>query len=195
MNFLGFNKLSGQKRKEMILVVLLTVGILAALGFGLIKYQFGVLAGLQDKQAAVNRRLDEMHNMVRRASLTEDELAISRQRLSKLEEDMPSRDLYFWIDVTLRRFKQSYKVDIPQVSQPAVGKMDLLPDFPYQQASYRVSGTARYQELGRFLADFENQFPYARLTNLQINPASSPGEPGLLSFSVFIVTLINPNPS
>ena len=193
MNFLGFNKLSAQKRKEMILVVLMTIAVLVGLGYGLIRYQFRVLADLKEKQAAVNRRLDEMHTIVRRAELTKGELAVTSRRLAKLEENMLSGDLYFWIDDTLRRFRQSYKVDIPQVGQPAVGKMNMLPDFPYEQAAFRVTGSARYRDLGTFFADFENNFPYARLTNLEISPAQ--GESGLLSFSVSIVTLINPNPS
>ena len=193
MNFLGFNNLSTEKRKELILVVLLTVGVLAALVFGLIKHQSNVLSQLKDKQAELNKRLDEMNSLVRHAPLTENALEISSNKLSTLEEDMAPRDLYFWIDATLRQFKQSYKIDIPQVGQPSVEDVNLLPDFPYKQASFRISGTARYQELGRFLADFENQFPYARLLNLEVGPAS--GERGLLSFSVSIVTLINPNPA
>ena len=194
MNLLGFfNKLSREKRKELIVVVLATVVVLSGLGFGLIKYQFSVLAGLEDKQAKVDRRLDEMQKMVKRADLTEDELAVASEQLAKLEETMASRDVFSWMVNTLRTFKQSYKVDIPQVGQPVPGDVTMLPRFPYKQATLKVSGTARYHELGRFLADFENQFPHVRLLNLSITPASVAGERGSLSFNIDIVTLVNPN--
>lgn len=195
MNLFGFNKLSAQKRKELIVVILMTVAVLAGLGFGLIKYQFAILERLQNKQSEVNSRLEQMQNMVRRASLTESELAANSEKLAALEEGMASRDVYSWMVDTLRNFKQLYKVDVPSVSQPVVSDVNLLAKFPYKQATLKVSGTARYHELGRFLADFENQFPYMRVLNLEMTPISGAGENGTLSFNVDIVTLINPNPA
>ena len=37
--------------------------------------------------------------------------------------------------------------------------VNLLPNFPYKQATLTVAGTAHFHDLGRFLADFENQIP------------------------------------
>lgn len=195
MNIFGLNKLSSEKRKELILVLLATIVVLAGLGFGLIKYQFSVLAALQNQQSELNGRLEQMQNMVKRAAITESELAVSSGKLSALEETMASRDVYSWMVDMLRHLKQSYKVDIPQVAQPIVGDVNLLPKFPYKQATLKIFGTARYHELGRFLADFENHFPHVRLLNLDISPASAAGENGLLSFNIDIVILVNPNPS
>jgi hypothetical protein len=57
-------------------------------------------------------------------------------------------------------------------------------------------GTAHYHELGRFISDFENEFPHVRLLNLGIElvPTSS-GERELLTFKMEIVTLVKSNPS
>jgi len=61
-----------------------------------------------------------------------------------------------------------------------------------------VRGTAYYHDLGKFIADFENAFPYVRLLNLEMepvglpSPASNPEEQEKLSFKMDIVTLIKP---
>ena len=99
---------------------------------------------------------------------------------------------------SLRQFKAPYKVEIPQFSQlgPPVD-VNLLPNFPYKQATLTVAGTAHFHDLGHFLADFENQFPHVRLVNLSLdaNAASPAVEPETLSFKMDIVTLVKLNPS
>jgi hypothetical protein len=73
----------------------------------------------------------------------------------------------------------------------------MFPKFPYKAAAFNVRGSAYYHDLGQFLADFENSFPYARIQNLEIEPgavsASGTAETEKLSFRLEIVTLINPN--
>jgi hypothetical protein len=60
-----------------------------------------------------------------------------------------------------------------------------------------VAGSAQFHDLGRFLADLENQFPHVRLLNLSLDvSAPSPTvEPETLSFKMDIVTLAKPNQS
>jgi hypothetical protein len=58
-----------------------------------------------------------------------------------------------------------------------------------------VSGTAYYHDLGKFLADFENEFPHIRLVNLDIQLSPAVGDTEKLVFKVDIVTLAKPNPS
>lgn len=57
---------------------------------------------------------------------------------------------------------------------------------------FRVSGTAYFHDLGKFVAAFENAFPHARIVNLLVNPASS-SEDETLSFQMDIIELIKPN--
>jgi hypothetical protein len=73
----------------------------------------------------------------------------------------------------------------------------LLPNFPYKQITLTVAGTAHFHDLGRFLADLENQFPHVRLLNLGLdaNAPSATVEPETLSFKIDIVTLAKVNPS
>ena len=72
-----------------------------------------------------------------------------------------------------------------------------LAKFPYKQVTLQVAGTAHYHDLGKFLADFENEFPHIRLVNLdiQVNPSPAAGDVEKLVFKVDIVTLVKPNPS
>jgi len=53
----------------------------------------------------------------------------------------------------------------------------LLPGFPYNQATVSMAGSAYFWDLGKFLAEFENRFPYARIQNLSWNPPTAPATP------------------
>ncbi|MEY2409955.1 MAG: hypothetical protein QOF48_2625, partial [Verrucomicrobiota bacterium] len=76
----------------------------------------------------------------------------------------------------------------------------LLAKFPYRAAVFHVRGTAFFHDFGRFVADFENTFPYMRIQNIDLEPSSSslgdhtnPNDKEKLSFKMEIVTLVNPN--
>src|ERR1051326_2430139 len=107
---------------------------------------------------------------------------------------MASGDLYSWMVNNIRRFKLPYKIDLPQFSQPEVKEMTLIPKFPYKQATLTVGGTAFFHDLGKFLADFENNFPYFRVLNLDMEPMPSVmgGDKEKLTFKMDIVALIKP---
>ncbi len=92
----------------------------------------------------------------------------------------------------IRRFKLPYKVEIPQYSQPVIADTSLLPKFPYKQATVTVAGTAYYEDLGKFIADFENEFQHSRILNLELEPQLT-GEGEKISFRMDIVTLVKPN--
>jgi hypothetical protein len=190
-----FKKLSKQKRKELAVAVVLTAVALGLLGFGLIRYQYSVLAKVEDEKTSTRKRLTDMDNMVRRAALTEEELEIASQQLAEIEERMAPRDIYSWFISTVRPFKDSHKIDFQPSNTSSTGPVNLLPNFPYQQASLTVEGAGRYFDLGTFIADFENSFPHIRILNLAVQPASGAETRGMLSFRMDIITLVKPNPS
>lgn len=191
-----FSKLPKEKRNQLLLLVLVTLTAVSGLGFGLIRYQYHVLAQLAQLRASADTKYRRIQDAVQHADRIEAELAESRKALCGLEEDMATGDLYSWVIDTLRRFKLGYKVDLRQfgpISSPA--DVDLLPAFPYKQAKLTIAGTAHYHDLGRFLADFENQFPHIRILNLtaESNAGSVSEDPEFLSFTIEIVTLVKPN--
>jgi hypothetical protein len=170
------------------------------LGFGLIKPQFRNLSGLADKKVATEQTLRRMQEGIKQAARLQADLVQMKEKLAAQETGMASGDSYAWAIRTIGDFKARYKdrVEIPKInpSGPVVD-VNLLPKFPYKQATFTVAGTAFYHDLGQFLADFENTFPLIRIVNLDLEPAggATSKEKEKLAFRVDIVALVNPNPS
>lgn len=187
--------LSKEKKQHLLLVTIGTIGVLVGLWFGLISRQQAKLVKLASERDATQLKLDGMTDTLKRADQIERTLEEETQQLAAAEQLMASGDLYAWIINTVRDFKTGYpEVDIPQFSTIQVADTSLLPKFPYKQATLTVAGKAFYHDLGTFVADFENQFPYIRLQNLILEPAASTGGGGTekLSFRMDIVALVKP---
>jgi Tfp pilus assembly protein PilO len=194
---MNFKKLPKEKRDHLILVVLVTAAILGGLGFGLIRAQYESLKRIRTTERKAAADLQTMKNTINRAEQIEIELGEVSRALASLEEGMASGDPYSWAIDMVRRFRVAHRVDVPVISQPVVSENTLLPDFPYKQASFALSGTGFYHDIGRFIADFENQFPEIRIVNLRLNPVASlvNEEKEKLEFKMDIVALMRPNPS
>jgi cell division protein FtsB len=193
---MNFSKLSKEKRNQLILVVLVTLGAVAGLGLGLVKYQKENLVRLAERKAVAEKKLAQMEDAVKHAARLQSDLTDAKQTLSQLESDIaPAGDLYSWLISTIRSFKAAYRqVEIPQYSQIGpTTDMTMLPGFPYKQASMTIAGKAHYHDLGRFLADFENKFPHIRILNLALDVDGNPQEVEMLAFRMDIVTLVKPN--
>jgi hypothetical protein len=195
---MNLRKLPKEKSNKLVLVALITLIAVTGLYFGLIRRQHESLANLAQRKADAATKLKAVLDSIHRADCIKTELEDARNSLTAAEKDVASGDLYAWVINSLRQFKAPYKVEIPQFSQLGTPvDVNLLPRFPYKQATLTVAGTAHFHELGQFLADFENQFPHVRLCNLSldVNAPSLTVEPETLSFKVDIVTLVKLNPS
>ena len=111
------NKLSKEKRNQLILIAGLTVLVLAALWAALIAPARQNLREIAGRRAALARKLDQVSLTIKNADRVAAELTETRAMLAQLEASMGSGDLYSWAINTLRQFKVSYRVDIPQFSQ------------------------------------------------------------------------------
>ncbi|HWH71699.1 MAG TPA: hypothetical protein VNT26_20160 [Candidatus Sulfotelmatobacter sp.] len=192
------NKLSKEKRQQLVLVIMLIIGALAGLWFGLISSQNESVRKMADRKDNARRKLLLVKQTIENADQVEAQLGEASKRLTKLESGMASGDLYFWAINTIRQFKLSYKIEIPQFSTIEGPKeVSLLPTFPYKQATISVGGTAYFHDFGRFVADFENQYPYIRVANLTLEPLPTAGasEREKLSFRMDLVMLVKPNAS
>ena len=181
------------RRNPFLIVVLSTAVLLAIIVLGLIRSQNSTLSSLADSRKAAGAKLQSMESTIKNADLTASQLTETTAALTRAEADMASGDLYSWTYTTMRLFKQPYKVEIPQIGHPEVGDVDMFPAFPYKQIRFSLTGTAYYHELGKFIADFENAFPHARMENLVMEPVAGEGEK--LSFRIQIVELVKPNAS
>lgn len=192
---MNFKKLSKEKRQQLVGVVALTLAVLGALGYFLIKGGYENLSQLSYKKKTAQEKLEQMQKLVEHTKTVETVFTETQQALAEQEKGMASGDLYSWMHGTLRKFQRNYKVEIPQIgSVSTTTDVNLIPKFPYKQASLAVAGTAYYHELGRFVADFENTFPLMRIVNLtlELNPTPTANERDKLAFKMDVVTLVKP---
>jgi Tfp pilus assembly protein PilO len=196
---MGFNPtkpmkwLPKDRQNPFFITVLSAAALLAIVYFGLIHSQDATLSSLANSRKSVVAKLQSMESTVKNANLIASQLAQTTAALTQAEADMASGDPYSWTYDTMRQFKQSYKVEIPQIGHPEISDVDMFLAFPYKQIRFSLTGTAYFHELGKFIADFENTFPHARVENLVMEPVGGDGEK--LSFRIQIVELVKPNAS
>jgi Tfp pilus assembly protein PilO len=190
----AMKKLSKEKRNQLLLVVMATAGVLAGLWLGLISSQQQSLHGLAESKLSAQRKLEQVKQTIENAETIEAQLDDAGKRLTKIEAGMASGDLYSWAINTVRQFKLPYRVDIPQFSQiDGPKEVPMLAGFPYKQVNMTISGTALFHDFGRFVTDFENQFPYVRVLNLSLEPApAAANEREKLSFRLEVAALVKP---
>src|SRR5437899_2674005 len=149
------NKLSKEKRNQLILVAMATAGVVCALWLGLISAQQQSLRALADNKVSAQKKLEQVKQTIENADAIEVQLDEASKRLSKIEGSMASGDLYSWAINMVRQFKLPYRVEIPQFSQIDGPKdVSMLASFPYKQVNMTISGTALFHDFGRFVTDF-----------------------------------------
>jgi Tfp pilus assembly protein PilO len=185
-------RLSKQKRDQLILVCVMTLAVLAAIWFLLIRSQQESLQSLRAAKAKKETDSGSMRDKVKSANAVKAQLEQVEAKLAEKEQDMVSGDFYASLVNTVTKFKTRYNLDIPQFSPAAsVTDCDLLPKFPYKQVRIVISGTGYYEEIGKFIADFENEYATSRLVNLELIPSSGPADAKeKLTFRLEIVSLV-----
>jgi len=192
---MNWSKLPKEKRNELVLVILVTVAVVVALGYGLIRMQYDDLATTHRKTGEAEIKLEQMLDTIKKADQVVAELAKAKENLIAEENEMVSGDPTSWFLTTIRGFnKPAYKINIPSFSTILVGDTTLFARFPYKQVMITIGGTGYYHDIGKFISEFENEFPHIRVMNVEIQPTSDlvPGEKERLSFKMDIVALIKP---
>ena len=195
-----------EKRDRLILVVLGTLATIGALCWGVVRVQRQTLVALAGKHSDEEIRVGNAQRLANSTAELQSNLEVVKEKLKVIEATMPSGDMYSWIILTINSFKENggYKVEIPQFSREVPGEVGMIAKFPYRAAVFHVRGTAFFHDFGRFVADFENTFPYMRIQNIDLEPAGgslatkdtgsdSSDDAERLSFRFEIVTLVNPN--
>jgi hypothetical protein len=187
------NKLSKEKRDQLILVGMGTLALLILIIYGLIHPQYGAISKIKADINIAGDDLKTKQDTIKRTDTVSNQLADVTDTLTEAEGDMVTGDPALWIYEKIRDFKEHYKVDVAVNSQLSMGESDLLPHFPYKQLKVTVGGTAYYHDLGKFIADFENTYPHVRVVNLTINPAGGAGDDSeKLAFKMDIIALVKP---
>ena len=190
---------SKEKRDQLILTALVTVAVLAGLWYGLIATQKKSFKSISQKIAEQETKVTNAEKLVRCTPEAQTKLQASNEKLRGIEQSMAAGDMYSWIFLTMNKFRVNRNVEIPQFSREVSAEAGVLPKFPYKAVLFTLRGTAFYHDLGKFLADFENSFPYLRVQNLELEPAtasaatSTGGDTEKLAFKMEVVALVNPN--
>ncbi len=144
------------------------------------------------QKLAINQRNTGMLSQFRK------HLESRRSKLDEVESSMAAGDVYRWLVDTFAPMQKTNGVSNLDVGAPTIGDSIVLPRIPYQEATFTLSGKAYFHDLGRFLADLENDFPHMSIRKLDIEPArvgrTMSGEGETLSFRAEISTLVKPGP-
>ena len=195
-------RLSKEKRDRLILVSILTIAIGIGLWYGVITTRNHRLDEAKARIRAAIDKLEKAKTLVKQADKAEAQVATATNKLKVVEESMASGDYYTWAIQLFEKARARHDLKIIETTRPVKGEVGLLAQFPYQAAFFTVRGAGHYHDFGKFVADFENSFPYFRVQNLALAPGldSAVGTDPLtavtgeenLSFRMEIVALIKP---
>jgi hypothetical protein len=189
-------KISKEKQAHLALVALATFGAIGAIWYFVISEQKNHIKNIAKACLNVEAEKAKEKRVVKTADALLGELQLATNHLYSSEMSMPSGDVYSWVVSSIKQFNvPSYRVTINQVGTPDVTDVRLIPGFPYTQVSVAINGSAYYYDLGKFIADLENQHPYLRVQNLYLDPNNSPDprEHEKMFFKMEIINLVRPS--
>jgi hypothetical protein len=166
-------KISKDKRNKLIMVAAATAGIVFALWYLLIRSQNVGIKELSIKIATAETREHQVQMAIKSSEKIQSELNGVNREMAVIEREMASGDLYSWMYNTIKDFKSSYRIEIPQFSgiEPPA-ECTLMYKFPFKQIRMTVNGSGYFHDVGKFIADFENHFPHMRIQNVELTPGS-----------------------
>src|SRR5580765_4680804 len=193
-------RLSKEKRDRLILVSILTIAFGVGLWYGIITTRKERLEETKTTIRAAIDKLEKARALVKQADKAEAQAAAAESKLKVVEDSMASGvDHYTWAIMLLEKARTRHDVKIIEVTRPVKGEVGLLAQFPYQAAIFTARGAGHYHDFGKFLADFENSFPYFRVQNISLAPGpdsgvgpDTPTGEENLAFRMEIVALIKP---
>ena len=188
------NKLSKEKQTQLAIVIIVTIAALASIWFLVITTEQKNLRAAEAKATEAKDKIDRAEKLLAKKKEIDEERKRNLDELASIEDSMAPGDPYGWFIPLMTKFSEPYKnLSLVKVDRERVAPVDMLPKYPYQSASFRVMVTAFYVDFGRFLADFENKYPYFQIRGMEMLPTASPTEDHeKLDIRFEIVTLLKP---
>ncbi len=190
------SKIPKAKKNQMILVVMGAVVVMAGIWYSVIQTQDAGLAKVQKKTSDIRDKISKAESLLKKAEQIQAELQGKQKELTKIENGMASGDLYLWMINTMNDFNSARQVTVADFARETLGDVGVLAKFPYKAATFPIRGTGYFHDIGRFVADFENAFPYVRVQNLELNPIgkiSNSPDAEKLNFRLEVVALVKPS--
>lgn len=188
-----FKNLPKEKRDRIILTGLGVLFVVAGLWSLLIRPVQSRIAGQRASLTKAEEDLTKARRLAEQAQKIEEELQGNLHKLRDIESQMASGDLYSWIIRTMNPIQSGFALEIPTYSPPGVGVAEVFPEFPYEAARFAFHGIGTYHEIGKFVAEMENRFPFARITGMDLLGYGKNDTAERLSFKFEFVTLIKPS--
>ncbi|MEW6158984.1 MAG: hypothetical protein AB1813_16290 [Verrucomicrobiota bacterium] len=174
------NKLPKDKRDK----ILMILG--AALLFGLVYWYFVITSqgkALEKERQAIAEVTDKIakaETFKKRGPYVKNDLAELGKKLDEVEGQMiPALELssQVWLFTRIDELRQKYDLQISGFPRNAATdrKALSLPRFAYAAAVYPgVKLDGYFHDIGKFLQDFENTYPYISLQNVVLTPLATP---------------------
>lgn len=167
------SKLSKEKRDKLILVCLLFIGALGVLYTFVLGAQRDKLSTYENQLASVRDKLSKAERLMKSGPIVESNLAENSKKLELMQKDMAPQGAYYWFLKLLEEFRTREGLDqnfLADLRQPEATDPGLLPKFPYRALTTGVRTSGKFHDIGRFIADFENAFPYMRVEQIRLQP-------------------------
>jgi hypothetical protein len=178
-------KLSKDKRDRVVLTCLAAVGVAGALYTFVLGAQKDTLATLDRQLLAARDKLGKAERLIQHRPILEADYQSTKTVLTAREEHMsPEGQYYYWFLKLIEQFREDERLapefimDI--TPQPEFIEAGLVPNFPFKAASFGLRLNGRFHDVGRFIANLENEFPYFRIQNIKMVPQKAPF-PGVAS--------------
>jgi len=176
------NKISKDKRDKVILSCLVSVGLAGLLYTFVLGAQKDQLAALHKQMITIKDKLSKAERLVRSAPAIEESLKENQKLIQRRQETMaPQGQYYYWFLKLMDQFREEEKLNavlIVDIMQPEFIEAGLLPNFPYKAASFGMRLNGRFHDLGRFISDLENTYPYFRVQSVKMAPQRGSGMGG-----------------
>jgi Tfp pilus assembly protein PilO len=121
----------------------------------------------------------------------ENDLEVIERRLRATSESLIDGDQYLWVLQNLAKYQIPDGLEFTAFDQPQEIDWGLPGADRLKATSFLVKGVGFYQELGKFTASLENDYPGLRFRAVTISP-NEPRTSGKVSFVLDIVGLLSP---
>jgi len=165
------NKLPKDKRDKLLLICFAIVGIVLVL-------YFLVLSDMKDEQAVLGTKLTSLKDKIDKSEMLmkkQSDFQAHSEQLRKALNDRqaqmpkPGED-HVWFLRIMEDRRAKFNLDISVIRNPEPADPGVLPKFPFKGVAFNVTLIGGYTDFGRFLADFENSYPYMRVQILSVSP-------------------------
>ena len=132
------------------------------------------LAALHKQMITTKDKLSKAERLVRSAPMIEASLKDNQKLIENRQETMaPQGQYYYWFLKLMDQFREGQKLNavlIVDIMQPEFIEAGLFPGFPYKAACFGMRLNGQFHDLGRFIADLENTYPYFRVQSVKMSP-------------------------